>query len=154
MCVIEIDGLPLRRRLVRASHGVDSMQALLLAFQLIRPERALSRDDGLSLTWLGPVHAELDFPRIAEAGPILSDWRRRRVKRRPRITSCRLHRISAIRGLVLLAPAAERPSIPRRPQPSLRSNPVIPGGSASLEPGGLAAAPLGCCSFSQCILRS
>jgi hypothetical protein len=38
ICVVEVDGIPGRRRLVRASYDVDAVQALLLAFQLIRLE--------------------------------------------------------------------------------------------------------------------
>jgi hypothetical protein len=85
MCLVEVDGIPGRRPLVRASYGVDQMQALLLAFQLIRLELRLLQDDGFELTWLGPDQADLGFPRIAESEPTSAEWRRRRVKRAPRI---------------------------------------------------------------------
>ena len=41
MCVVEIQGIPGRRPLMRASYGVDQMQALLLAFELMRLELRL-----------------------------------------------------------------------------------------------------------------
>ena len=86
MCLVEIDGIPRRQPLVRASYGVDQMQALLLAFQLIRLELRLLRDDGFALTWLDPDDQDLGFPRIAEGEPSPSEWRRRRTKRAPRLT--------------------------------------------------------------------
>jgi hypothetical protein len=61
ICVVEVDGIPGRRRLVRASYGVDAVQALLLAFQLMRLELRLLKDDGFALTWLGAD--DLGFPR-------------------------------------------------------------------------------------------
>jgi hypothetical protein len=84
MCLVEIAGIPGRRPLLRASYGVDEMQALVLAFQLVRLELRLLQDDGFQLEWLGGQD-DLGFPRIAEREPTSREWRRRRVKRAPRI---------------------------------------------------------------------
>jgi len=71
---------------MRASYGVDQMQALLLAFQLMRLELRLLRDDGFALTWLGSDENDLGFPPIVEDEPNSAEWRQRRTKRVPRIT--------------------------------------------------------------------
>jgi hypothetical protein len=84
MCLVEVAGIPGRRPLIRASYGVDEMQALVLAFQLMRLELRLLQDDGFQLTWLGDQD-DLGFPRIAKSEPTSGEWRRRRVKRAPRI---------------------------------------------------------------------
>lgn len=84
MCLVEVAGIPGRRPLLRASYGVDEMQALVLAVQLIRLELRLLQDDGFQLTWLGDQD-DLGFPQIAESEPTSGEWRRRRVKRAPRI---------------------------------------------------------------------
>jgi Domain of unknown function (DUF6968) len=86
MCVVEIQGIPGRRPLMRAPYGVDQMQALLLAFELMRLELRLLQDDGFALTWLGAGENDLGFPRIVEDEPSSAEWRRRRSKRAPRIT--------------------------------------------------------------------
>src|SRR6266446_7886117 len=83
MCLVEIHGLPGRRPLMRAAHGVDEMQALLLAFQLMRLELRLLQDDGFALTWLGSGGNDLGFPRIVADEPSSAEWRRRRSKRAP-----------------------------------------------------------------------
>jgi uncharacterized protein DUF6968 len=85
MCPVEIAGIPRRHSIVRASYGVDEVQALLLAFQLIRLELLLLQDDGLALTWLEPDGEDLGFPCVVEGEPTPSEWRRRRTKRAPRI---------------------------------------------------------------------
>lgn len=84
MCLVEVAGIPGRRPLLRASYGVDQMQALILAVQLIRLELRLLQDDGFHLTWLGDPD-DLGFPQIAESEPTSREWRRRRVKRAPHI---------------------------------------------------------------------
>jgi hypothetical protein len=84
MCLVEVAGIPGRRPLLRASYGVDQMQALVLAVQLIRLELRLLQDDGFHLTWLGDQE-DLGFPQIAESEPTPREWRRRRVQRAPRI---------------------------------------------------------------------
>jgi hypothetical protein len=85
MCPVEIAGIPRWHPIVRASYGVDEMQALLLAFQLIRLELRLLQDDGFELTWLEPNAEDLGFPCVVEGEPTPSEWRRHRTKRAPRI---------------------------------------------------------------------
>jgi hypothetical protein len=46
LCLVEVEGIPGRRPLLRASYGVDQMQALVLSVQLIRLELRLLQADG------------------------------------------------------------------------------------------------------------
>lgn len=45
---------------VRRAYGVDSVQAMMLAFRMIGAELALHREKGLVLSWLGDE--DLGFP--------------------------------------------------------------------------------------------
>jgi hypothetical protein len=52
-CVVEFIGIPRRPKVMRSSHGVDQMQALLIAFELIHHEFEMLRGEGHVVTWLG-----------------------------------------------------------------------------------------------------
>ena len=61
VCPVELAGSPVGG--VRAAHGEDSMQALLLALQLIDIElRHLRRATGATLTWL--ESEDVGFPNL------------------------------------------------------------------------------------------
>jgi hypothetical protein len=59
-CAVEFLGMPGRRKVARSTHGVDQVQALLLAFELIEYEVDRLRAAGHVITWLG--EADLGLP--------------------------------------------------------------------------------------------
>ena len=82
-CVFEVVGLPRRKSFIRAAYGVDPMQAFLMAFQKLRFELMMLQDDGLAITWLGMK--DLGIPSTVEHEMSLSEWRRKRSKRQPKL---------------------------------------------------------------------
>jgi hypothetical protein len=61
MCVVEFIGLPRRPKVTRSSYGVDQVQALLMAFEVIVREVETLRAAGHVVTWLGEI--DLGLPR-------------------------------------------------------------------------------------------
>jgi hypothetical protein len=63
-CRVEFLGFPGRSRLLRHALGVDQVQALLSALQLIESELARLRQAREQMTWLGD--SDLGFPRFEQ----------------------------------------------------------------------------------------
>jgi hypothetical protein len=59
-CRVEFLGYPRRYRLLRHAKGVDQVQALMGAFQIINNELSVLREAGEQLSWLGD--SDLGFP--------------------------------------------------------------------------------------------
>jgi hypothetical protein len=53
MCTVEFRGLPGRAKVLRSAHGVDQLQALLLAINLIEHEVQALREAGHVVNWMG-----------------------------------------------------------------------------------------------------
>jgi hypothetical protein len=63
-CRVEFLGFPRRARLLRYGKGVDQVQALLIALQVVHQELETLRLAGETMTWLGD--SDLGFPGFGE----------------------------------------------------------------------------------------
>jgi hypothetical protein len=80
-CLFRVAGLPRRRPLIRASFGVDPLQALVQALKHLRLELRLLKCDGFDLDWAGVP--DFGLPPATPGEMRLAQWRVRRHKRRP-----------------------------------------------------------------------
>jgi hypothetical protein len=76
-CRVEFLGIPGCRRVLRHAFGVDQVQALLLAFELVQIELAALRRAGMQLLWMD--QPDLGFATTVSAPP--SPGRRGRAKK-------------------------------------------------------------------------